>query len=98
MLTVLWKTFEQGCEPRCGHGIEFHLDNALDKKSLIAFIDGFEWYHGSSDKLLVWIRRGLEVTHPEACATLHDAIEKATANREIISGELPNGLVAWVNG
>jgi len=98
MITVQWEAFDPGDEPVCGHGIEFHLDNALDKKSLIAFIDGFEWHHGSSDEMLVWIRRGLEATHPYAYATLHDAIDKAAASRDIISGKLSNRVVAWVNG
>jgi len=98
MITVQWKIFEQGCEPLCGHGIEFHLNTGSGEKSLIAFIDGFEWHHGFSDKMIVWIRSGLDVSCPDVYATLRDAIDKATADREIISGELPNSLVAWVNG
>jgi hypothetical protein len=98
MILVQWKIFEEGSKPCCGHGIEFHVNMGSNRQSLIAFIDGFEWYHGSSNEMLVWILKGLEFDLPDVYATVLEAIKEAATKRKFINGDLSNGVTAWVNG
>ena len=90
--------FQEGREPLCGHGIEFQLNTTSNKQLLIAFIDGFDWYHGGSDEMIVWIRKNLSVDLPDVNATVCKAIKSASTNRDIVCGELSNSVLALVNG
>ena len=95
---ILWKEFNKGEEPICGHGIEFHVGKLNGKHQLIAFIDGFEWYHGCSDEMKVWMRSDSDVMFAKAITTIRKAIQTAATSRDIVHGELSDDVIAWVNG
>jgi hypothetical protein len=95
---ISWKKFKEGEEPICGHGILFLVLNQDNKRQLIAFIDGFDWYHGRSDEMHVWICSNSEAVYPKETSIIHQAIQNAASNRDIISGKLSDNVIARVHG
>ena len=57
-LGIIWEEVDH-FETGCGHGIEL-LDLHADGIVVVAFVHGFEWYHGRSDSVRISIRRPSE--------------------------------------
>jgi hypothetical protein len=66
-----------------GHGIEFHDINREPGDSIIAFVDGFKWFRGELNEVIVYCKEPDDVTSEEIYVILKENIVRTIINKEI---------------
>jgi hypothetical protein len=77
-----------------GHGIGIYDQN----KHLAAFVEGFAWLHGTSNKAVVHFNPQFMPPDKQQFAALKAAIETRIRARAASSSEIVLGYRTWVNG
>src|SRR5262249_19127138 len=89
-LKIVWQESEARLNDELlGHGVEYH-DRKIRarRKSLVAFLDGFEWLHGVSNEVLIHCIKPNRVTTEAVLQEMKERIEAAIAK-----GEIPHGRI-----
>ena len=80
-----------------GHGVEFHVKQKNGSMEIVAFLEGFEWYHGRSQVMVVKTRPKSEID-PEVMRVIREAVERAGTAGDVPNGQLSDNVFAWING
>lgn len=93
---IQWSEWE--VIPSCfGHGVEFHIDSHPKEFPPVAFLDGYEWYHGKSKVVQISIRKADDQCSAgfliEAKKQIGDSLKSGT----LMHGHLGGQLYAWFN-
>ena len=91
-----------------GHGIEFHDNGDTDESDessmgagrLVGFVEGFEWYHGRSNEVLIYCIKPDSGTSEAVLSEMKGRVEEILSKREIpsCSEKLTHRISSWVNG
>jgi hypothetical protein len=95
-MKVIWKETEEW-PPSCGHGVEFHSPNINARGSLLAFLDGYEWYHGSPEEIVIIIRKADLFFDQKFLNRAKILIEQALESGQLKHGKLSPQIQAWFN-
>jgi hypothetical protein len=95
-MRVIWKETEEW-PPCCGHGVEFHSPNIKVNDLLFAFLDGYEWYHGSPEEVVIIIRKADLFSDHKFLTTAKKLIEEALESGRLNHGKLSPQVQAWFN-
>lgn len=97
MLDVIWHgETDVGAFP-AGHGIAVYDTAVEEGRRLIAFVDGFAWYHGLSDEVTVHCIEPDDVTGPRVMDEMKSALGSALADRRIPPDQLTARVTVIVN-
>ncbi len=88
-----------------GHGVEFVYTDQKGSRHLVAFLDGYGWYHGTEDTATIYIlspgSQSLTSWAPYPATVLDEiraAVEKFFSNpKSQRHGELTSNVFAWFN-
>ena len=91
-----------------GHGIEFH-DNGetgeseeprMGARRLVGFVEGFEWYHGRSDEVVIYCIKPNCSTSEAVLFEMKERIKEIVSQRKLpsCSEKLTHRISSWVNG
>jgi hypothetical protein len=95
------KIYWQPARGRCvgsGHGIGIYARAPSHREHLAAFVEGFAWYHGESNKAVVHFDPQLMPPGKQQFAALKAAIETRIRARDAWTSEIVPGYRTWVNG
>lgn len=81
-----------------GHGVAFEQRDAQEQWVSLAFIDGFDWLHGSSNRAVGLIRKPGPQVPPELLADVRRTSEEVVARRERSIQREANGFRLCING
>jgi hypothetical protein len=96
-IVVRWQEFEE--MPRVfGHGVEFYIQDENKNHEFVAFLDGYEWYHGSPKEVTIKIRKASDFKDPRILDKVRRDIESAIKEKRLWQGEVSQLVFAWLNG
>jgi hypothetical protein len=91
-----------------GHGVRLHYCKKredITRDNMIAFIDGFGWYHGDSHKVriyiltsnsMLWGKIGIQ---DKTASRIKDVARRIVGDRKLSPGVLvDDSIMCWVNG
>ena len=96
-IKIIWEEHEV-IPDRLGHGMIFISSQEMSEEGILAFVDGFEWYHGWSNEVRVLIRKPDSKYNEGFLSELKDEIEKLVLVRKVRHGELTPKVRVWING
>lgn len=80
-----------------GHGVEFHTNHLPSKSRLLAFLAGYNWYHGIGD-IAEFLIRAPDASFSESyLMEVRDVIEKALLSGKLQHGQVEEKLFACFN-
>lgn len=91
---IEWDTLPRGL----GHGVEFHSGPRPEPASLVAFLDGYGWLHGTAQSVSILMRKPDEHYARRFLERVREEIEKALRAGTLKHGPLASDLYAWFNG
>jgi len=95
-MKVIWKEFEE-IPTGFGHGVEFYINEEDGKRKFVAFLEGYEWYHGSPDKIVIKIRKAADFESPKILKNIRRDIENSLKKKRLWQGEISPLVFAWLN-
>lgn len=95
---IIWKSFPtQTRQCNCGHGIEFHDQKRSSNDTLIAFLDGFEWYRDNPNQVIVYIIESDSLSDKYVIEKLKAEIREIVQKKEIVQGMINERILASPN-
>jgi len=95
-IKVTWQEFEEVPEG-FGHGVEFYMQDRNENREFVAFLEGYEWYHGSPKEVLIKIRKASDFKDPNILKNVRRDIESALKENRLCQGEISPLVFAWLN-
>jgi hypothetical protein len=81
-----------------GHGVEFHSNASPDPATLLAFLEGYGWLHGSAPSVSIFMRKPNKRYSRSYLNRVRQQIEKVVRSGNLKGGRLAANLFAWFNG
>jgi hypothetical protein len=94
-MKIVWQ--ESDWPPFLGHGVEFHSDPGPPEGALFAFLEGFEWYKGAPETVVILVRRPDAEFPASFLAEAKTVIEKALTRKTLWQGHVGGQVWAWLN-
>ncbi len=103
-LSIEWIEVET-IDSLAGHGVEFVYTDQKGSRHLVAFLDGYGWYHGTEDTATIYIlspaSQSLSSWTADPAIVLDEiraAVQKFFSNpKSQRHGELTSNVFAWFN-
>ncbi len=98
-MKFIWRTWtESPSEDSLGHGILIY-DRERDRSNqIIAFVEGYEWYHGLSETVLIHVMEPDTITTSEIIDELKQTLEGYLKPKYLPHGMLTSRIGVWING
>ena len=80
-----------------GHGVHFHDNFKQWDKSLVAWIEGYEWLHGNPETIQIWCIAPDEVTTPQILAAMKRSIKAKIKHKILLCGNITPRIKACPN-
>jgi hypothetical protein len=94
-MKIVWQ--ESDWPPFLGHGVEFHNASESTKGSLFAFLEGFEWYRGAPETVVILVRRPDAELPASFWVEAKTVIEKALVGKTLWQGHVGGQVWAHLN-
>lgn len=98
-IKVKWITWKARPLGSFGHGVGFY-DAQIEgqEESCVAFLEGFDWLHGTSDCAVIGCIRPNVITTARVLAAMKRRIEEMVGRRELPTNRITRRINAVVNG
>ncbi len=97
-IKISWEKFPNGDLRRgCGHGIEFHDQKRENEDTLVACLNGFEWYHDNPEQVIVYCIDPDNYSDEEVIENLKALVVEIVRKKEIADGMLNDRILASPN-
>jgi len=97
-MKFIWQTWTNPPpKDSLGHGLCFFDLERKSRENIIAFVEGYEWYHGFSDTVLIYIIEPDEITPAEVLEELKQKLERSLKPKDFPHGMLTSRIRVWAN-
>jgi hypothetical protein len=96
-VSIEWRVLEDPGSFPSGHGIGLFDSERPASDGLIAFVDGFDWYHGFSDTAVVYCIPPDDLTPANVIACMKQLVEERLQKRSLPDGALTGRIHALPN-
>jgi hypothetical protein len=95
-MKVIWQEFEE-LPKALGHGVEFYIFDEEGRREFVAFLEGYELYHGSLNEVVIKIRKASDFKNPTSMDDVKQDIEVALKEKRLWQGTISSRVVTWLN-
>src|SRR5690349_12656455 len=98
-LKIIWREWDdRPPSDGFGHGVEFH-DSEIENRdeSIVGFLEGFSWYHGHSDEVVIYCIKPNSRTSQTVLTSMKQRVEALLAKRVLPNDQITSRIRAWVN-
>lgn len=97
-IRIVWKKFPNSdLRHGCGHGIEFHDQKRENDDTLIACLNGFEWYHDNPKQVIVYCIDPDIFSDEQVIGNLKTLVAEIVRKKEIADGMINDRILASPN-
>ena len=98
-MRIIWKQWDTPPSIRTfGHGVHFHNRQQPDESSLVAWVDGYTWFHGKPEEVLIWSVAPDSINANANILEMKEIIGSYIERSELPHGKIGENLYACPNG
>jgi hypothetical protein len=97
-MKFIWHTWAKApSDDELGHGLCIYDRKRNPDNQIIAFVDGYDWYHGRSEIVLIRVIKPDITTTSEILKELRQILERYLKKNELPYGMLTSRIEVWAN-
>ena len=97
-MRIVWKEWDVApYDCPFGHGLQFHDRRKPRGASVVAWLEGFEWYHADPETVVIWCIPPDAITTTSVLTSAKKAIEEIVQGRQIPAGDVTPRIRGWAN-
>jgi hypothetical protein len=96
-MKVRWQEVEDLSNKNLGDGVQFYMLGKEGQIEPLAFLEGYEWYHGSPEEVVIEIRKASEFKNQAIIKDVKNDIEAALNEDRLWQRKISSLVYAWFN-
>ena len=98
-MNIVWQIWSRETpQGALGHGIEFHDRRRPDDNTLIGFIDGFGWLHGTQENVRIYHIQPDGFSSESTIRAMKRYAKSIIASKRVPQDSPRRRITTWING